>query len=141
MPWKYSNRFLYWNESKCIDSEDLCNGINDCYFGSDELFCNLNSTYRKTIVKFFRKIRHNEGSITPTFSFDRLYLFPEIAKENEHQRKSTPSQANIIRNSKLIDDSKLRLLDKHSYRPKCNRGINLLVRERHNDSDYFHEVC
>ena len=110
MPWKYSNRFLCWNQSKSIDSKDLCNGINDCYFASDELICNLNSTYRKTIVKFFRKIRHHKCPITPTLSFDRLYLF----LENEYQRKSTPSQANIIRNSKLIDDSKLRLLDKHS---------------------------
>jgi hypothetical protein len=140
-PQEYSKRFLCSNESKCIDSASLCNGINDCYSGSDELFCHLNITYRNNILKFFRNIEQRERPTTPTFLEDRLYLFPAILESNNQQPSSVSLHKNIIHNSKYIDTSRLRLSDTRTYWPTCNRGINRLVRERHNDSDYSRDVC
>lgn len=143
-PTRLQNRFmcLSLNESKCLDWRSICDNINDCDDKSDELFCRLTYSRRKTVFDFLDSVRLRMRFDNPNrFLFRNFHLFPINTPVEESQRSSISPSTGIVPSSKNIDNSMLQISNTRSYIPRCNRGIHVQMRKQYNNSEYYHDVC
>ncbi|CAF4328193.1 unnamed protein product [Rotaria sp. Silwood2] len=118
-------RFYCSNDSKCIDTYDLCNGNSDCLFADDEQFCGELTTEFKT---HFSSLNDFDKPKSVYFVLHNILTYPPNLISNPSQRISASVQSPL---TKTAFNTNFR----SDWAWRCNRGIDIRVRM----SDYTNE--
>ncbi|CAF1199696.1 unnamed protein product [Adineta ricciae] len=131
-------RFYCWNDTKCIDVLDICDGIEDCRFGDDEQFCindeissefSISAESSWKIEKFFHNLHDFSRKKLIYFTLENMLIYPSNLNNDVTKSLSEDSLLKSTPNSDIENDWML----------QCNRGLN--IRIRMNSSENKSERC
>ena len=112
---KDPKRFRCQNSDLCLSSFELCNHIQSCPHGDDELFCQQNSTFSKDILWNLIEIEKNKivhFSIYTSSNYPQLETNIQWKSHEEHPiQKLSNSQKSF-----------------YSLPSHCNRGLTVRLR-------------
>ncbi|CAF1145123.1 unnamed protein product [Adineta steineri] len=136
-----NQRFFCWNDTRCISSDDLCDGYNDCKFDDDEQFCMNKILLFGT--KFCNEPSTDVGNVLCHLSDSldkKVYL---TLLNMESYPLSLTINNNIEGFSLDIPNPSIKnMLDtdiEDEWTSRCNRGLN--IRVRMNDNENVLQQC
>ncbi|CAF1113852.1 unnamed protein product [Adineta steineri] len=125
-----SYNFRCWNDTKCVNQNQLCNNVKDCPFGDDEILCEnyrystsslcdaIEASNRTDIENYF--CNFFKSTILPRQVYFTLKNMPTYSFQ---QISNTVTKRSLIQSKILPIDTPFIELDW-----RCNRGLRIKIR-------------
>ncbi|CAF1537599.1 unnamed protein product [Adineta ricciae] len=136
-------RFYCSNDTKCIATYKLCDGIRDCKFGDDEQFC-TNNTISLEVPLCNRPTMGMEERLCSIidvvirkkvyFTTQNIPIYPQSLTNNITKQYSIDIQNPMLK-------SKLNIGNENDEKQRCNRGLDIRVRMNDNGNESYECLC